>query len=279
MGNKSSKVEATSKKQVVKHNTLKDDHTIDVSANVSSQLPMPRVISAKDEAIKAEDQNTRPLNNGPPALQRLSSGSNATSTPSATSNTAQTLALPNQHNDMGDMLVDVLNSAPMQTSHQHKVDIPKLTLTTSHTRSATSTSTISPGIITSRKPIAANHTPQKSLASLVQSRPKSGFIIMDIPAPELTVIHLQCYQLHRNIRESSNIHAPVPCMTCHREDKEMRWKCTWCCLRICGGCMETLGSIPDRDLTVILAIKDKRRNKNQKGLKAADKGHHVGRSI
>jgi hypothetical protein len=279
MGNKLSRMEAMSKIQVAKQKTLKADHTTDVSANPSSHFPVPRVISAKDESIKAGNHIARPLENGPSALQRISSGSNATSTSSATSNTAQTLALPNQHNDMGDMLVDVLNSAPTQTSHQHQVDIPQLTLTPSHTRSATRSSAHSPGTITSRKPVAANHTPQKSLASLVQGRPKSGFIIMETPTPELTVIHLHCYQFHRNIRESSNMHAPVPCMTCHREDKEMRWRCTWCCLRICGGCMETLGSIPDRDLKGMLAIRDKQRNKNRRGSKAAEKGHHVGRSI
>lgn len=279
MGNKASKIKATSQKQVAKPYALNGDHTLDVSANVSTQFPVPRIISAKDEGTKAEDQFTRPPENGSPASQRESSGSNATSTPSIKSYLVETLLLPNQLNEMGDMLVDVLNSAPAQTSNEHELDPPKLILTPSHTRPATSSSTISPGTITDRKPIAPNHAPQKSFASLIHSRPKSGHIIMDTPAPQLTVIHLKCYQFHKNIKESSNVHAPVPCMTCHVEDKEMRWKCTWCCLRVCDKCMETLDGVPDRDLKGMLAVKEKQRTKNKTGLKAADKRHHVVRSI
>jgi len=271
MGNKSSKIKATSKKQVAKHEALKDDQTLDVSANVSSRFPVPRSISTKDEGLREENQFARP-----PEDERISPGSNATSTPSVKSYTTQTLGFPNQHSDMGDMLVEVLNSP---TSNQRKVNTPDLTLTPSDTRSAASSSTISPGTVTGRKPIVSNHTPQQSFASLLQSRPKSGHIIMDIPAPKLTVIHLQCYQFHKNIRESSNVHAPVPCTTCHVEDKEIRWRCTWCCLRICGRCMEKLSSVPDRDLKRMLAVKEKERSKSQLGLKAAEKGHHIGRSI
>ena len=74
----------------------------------------------------------------------------------------------------------------------------------------------------------------------------------NFPTPSLTDIHLHCYQSHRNVKPSKNIYAPVPCMACHVDDFEIRWKCGWCCLRICAGCMEKLDHIKGRDLQTLI---------------------------
>ncbi|MCJ1233915.1 hypothetical protein MMC14_001873 [Varicellaria rhodocarpa] len=72
------------------------------------------------------------------------------------------------------------------------------------------------------------------------------------PTPSLTDIHFHCYQSHRNVKPSKNIYAPVPCMACHIDDFEIRWKCGWCCLRICARCMENLDHIKGRDLQMLI---------------------------
>ena len=78
------------------------------------------------------------------------------------------------------------------------------------------------------------------------------------PAPPLSSIHFSCYQSHRNMNNSRNDIAQVPCMACHVDDKELRWKCSWCCLRICNRCMEVLDEAKDRDLSTLLQTRQKR---------------------
>ena len=73
--------------------------------------------------------------------------------------------------------------------------------------------------------------------------PPNGF-----PIPPLNIVHFSCYQSHTNMTPSKNIHAPVPCVVCGVDDTEMRHKCTWCCLRICGACMDALDEFEKRDL-------------------------------
>lgn len=68
------------------------------------------------------------------------------------------------------------------------------------------------------------------------------------PAPPLTLAHFACYHSHRRMSHSPNVHNPVPCMTCGVESGDARWKCQWCCLRICPACMERLAKIEDRDV-------------------------------
>jgi hypothetical protein len=42
------------------------------------------------------------------------------------------------------------------------------------------------------------------------------------------------------------------CMVCHENDKDRKWACTWCQLRICRSCSEDLRAIPGRDLGTLL---------------------------
>lgn len=72
------------------------------------------------------------------------------------------------------------------------------------------------------------------------------------PAPPLTLAHFACYQSHRRMSHSPNVHNPVPCMTCGVESGDARWKCQWCCLRICPACMERLAKIEDRDVARLM---------------------------
>lgn len=81
--------------------------------------------------------------------------------------------------------------------------------------------------------------------------------------PPLTPIHFHCYQAHRSMKRSSNIHAPVPCMACRVDDTETRWKCMWCCLRICGACMQRLEKVPGRDLKSVVQRLERGRRRSQ----------------
>lgn len=70
-------------------------------------------------------------------------------------------------------------------------------------------------------------------------------------APPLTKVHRQCYHSHRPVKPSPNVKCPVPCMTCGVEGGKVRWKCQWCCLRICPECMERLSKIKGRDVKIL----------------------------
>ncbi|MCJ1287766.1 hypothetical protein MMC26_007118 [Xylographa opegraphella] len=83
------------------------------------------------------------------------------------------------------------------------------------------------------------------------------------PAPPLTSIHFSCYQSHCNMNNSKNDIAQVPCMVCKVDDKEVRWKCSWCCLRICNRCMDVLGETKDRNLEALLQARQKTSIANQ----------------
>lgn len=72
------------------------------------------------------------------------------------------------------------------------------------------------------------------------------------PVPPLTTIHYLCYQAHRTIKVSQNKNAPVPCMVCYADDLEDRWRCTWCCVRMCKSCMERLQDSENRDLAALV---------------------------
>jgi hypothetical protein len=78
----------------------------------------------------------------------------------------------------------------------------------------------------------------------------------DLPIPKellsvvqpLTNLHYSCYQAHRRIAMSRNVYYPVPCMTCHVVNREVRWRCTFCCLRVCAQCIEGIRSCKRRSL-------------------------------
>ncbi|KAL9631000.1 MAG: hypothetical protein Q9164_006124 [Protoblastenia rupestris] len=77
------------------------------------------------------------------------------------------------------------------------------------------------------------------------------------PRPPLTKVHYECYMLHRRMPRSSNKVCPVPCMACGTAEGENYWKCVWCCLRICGGCMVEFSG-KGRKLDVLLKLLEKK---------------------
>ncbi|MCJ1478427.1 hypothetical protein MMC13_007107 [Lambiella insularis] len=87
--------------------------------------------------------------------------------------------------------------------------------------------------------------------------PQDGYVHRLTPPPPLTHIHFRCFQSHQNMNPSKNDLAPVPCMTCHADDSELRWKCSWCCLRICVKCMEILEGTTGRNLDTLIVKKVK----------------------
>ncbi|KZF25070.1 hypothetical protein L228DRAFT_265554 [Xylona heveae TC161] len=97
----------------------------------------------------------------------------------------------------------------------------------------------------------APHAPRpKSHQSPDPSRPSS--LCITVPAPGLTDVHFSCYHSHRRMMLSRNLYAPVACMTCGKEDDLPRFKCTWCCLRICRGCLIGLEKCPGRSLAMFM---------------------------
>ena len=93
--------------------------------------------------------------------------------------------------------------------------------------------------------LASPLTVPGSNTSLLRSPASAGAIL---PGPELGVVHFECYQSHRQMRSSKNTVCPVACMVCQKKDKEIRFRCTWCCLSTCASCMHALSSSPGKDL-------------------------------
>ena len=88
-------------------------------------------------------------------------------------------------------------------------------------------------------------------------RPHSLLTIQSQPhvrvlAPPLQPVHLACYQSHKRMLCAQNVRHPVPCMACGIENEEVRWRCVWCCLRICRECMEILNQDRGRNLNGLL---------------------------
>jgi len=73
-----------------------------------------------------------------------------------------------------------------------------------------------------------------------------------IPVPPLNKVHFACYQSHRSFAVSNNVRYPVPCMTCLKSDQQLRWRCTFCCLRICGDCVQAIQKCEARSLKELL---------------------------
>jgi hypothetical protein len=70
--------------------------------------------------------------------------------------------------------------------------------------------------------------------------------------PRITNTHLDCYANHRHNIWSNNVYQPMGCMICHLNEKDMKWMCTWCQLRICMACSGELRMVPGRDLQRLL---------------------------
>ncbi|KAH8701130.1 hypothetical protein BGW36DRAFT_425925 [Talaromyces proteolyticus] len=79
------------------------------------------------------------------------------------------------------------------------------------------------------------------------------------PLPEPTVIppltrtHYDCYQSHRLMLISNNVWYATACMTCRKLDQEIRHRCSFCCVRICASCFESLQKCKNRSLKELIA--------------------------
>lgn len=122
-----------------------------------------------------------------------------------------------------------------------------------------SSSALSPPLsanILSRPSSANSQTPSSIYSPFVKPHALAG-----IKAPAISSTHYNCYQSHSRVFKLPNKHYPLPCMVCKVDNKEQRWKCTWCCLRICTDCMESLKNIEGRTLRVLVQrLEQKREN-------------------
>ncbi|PYI06255.1 hypothetical protein BO78DRAFT_397440 [Aspergillus sclerotiicarbonarius CBS 121057] len=75
--------------------------------------------------------------------------------------------------------------------------------------------------------------------------------IEPVAAP-LNKLHFACYQDHRSMPPANNVWHTLPCMTCQKFDREVRYRCVFCCLRICAGCFQTLQTCPNRSLAQLM---------------------------
>lgn len=75
--------------------------------------------------------------------------------------------------------------------------------------------------------------------------------------PRITPSQLSCYTQHATSVWSNNVFQPMGCMVCHSNEKERKFSCTWCQLRICRGCSEKLVALPGRSLGRLLKMEGK----------------------
>jgi hypothetical protein len=71
--------------------------------------------------------------------------------------------------------------------------------------------------------------------------------------PPLTKVHYGCFQSHAFMPPTTNLWYATACMTCKKIDQEVRHRCTFCCMRICGGCFEELRKCKNRDLKELVS--------------------------
>ncbi|KAL6703766.1 hypothetical protein ACN47E_009065 [Coniothyrium glycines] len=83
--------------------------------------------------------------------------------------------------------------------------------------------------------------------------------------PQITPTQLECYTAHRHNIWSNNHFQALGCMVCRCNDKERKWACTWCQLRVCRACSEELRMIPGRDLGVLLRSKLTEKEEEKQG--------------
>jgi hypothetical protein len=75
--------------------------------------------------------------------------------------------------------------------------------------------------------------------------------------PDITPAHLNCYTSHKSNVWSNNAFQPMGCMVCRVNDKERKWCCTWCQLRICRRCGDELSMIPGKNLSRLLEERER----------------------
>ncbi|KAL4802885.1 hypothetical protein BDV18DRAFT_46952 [Aspergillus unguis] len=83
------------------------------------------------------------------------------------------------------------------------------------------------------------------------NRPFTPPEVEPFPVP-LNKLHYSCYQEHRAMPAAANVWYALPCMTCHKFDREIRHRCVFCCLRVCADCHQALQKIPRRSLTQLM---------------------------
>ena len=136
------------------------------------------------------------------------------------------------------------------------------------TRETLSPPLLSPPISTSRASSASSNTPSDNPRTspipphihLPKTFPQGP---IPIPAPPLTIVHMNCYQGHRRMVVSPNKYNPVPCMVCKQEEQEKRWRCTFCALRLCGPCMAEFDR-HKRDLEAVVGWMDQLKEEETK---------------
>ena len=122
------------------------------------------------------------------------------------------------------------------------------------------TSSLPPATLPGPSPVASPPAFTSPAAKLNIRFPKPSSFAMPgtiFQGPELSIVHLDCYWDHIQMRNSKNLICPVACMICRKKTMGPRWRCTWCDLAACAGCMQILTSIPERDLRVCLGRVDK----------------------
>ena len=140
------------------------------------------------------------------------------------------------------------NFRPATTSPKSATPTPQ-----PQNQGALSPAILSPSLSTSRPSTASTQTKSPVSPGLTHIHLPATFPNGPIatPVPPLTKLHYHCYQFHKRVRYSQNKTCPVPCMTCGLVEGDSRWKCIWCALRICGGCMSEFDGM-GRDLEKLM---------------------------
>lgn len=221
MGNKSSKLDAVNR-----------DSSRSVSAQQSLNSSLP---ASRDRTPASSAATITSLDYTPPGSSSFREGFERGIPDSTISRERQISSVPNtvrapsvlarsHSRDKSNTALNILNSFPMVQNSNRK-----------------STDASNPS------PSSSAHPPPSPPAVPPHTNPRTSTAV-----PPLTLAHHHCYQSHRTMRLSRNVYAPVPCMTCYREDKEPRWLCSWCCLRICRQCQEVLENSGERTVSDIL---------------------------
>ncbi|KAF3482087.1 uncharacterized protein GIQ15_04846 [Arthroderma uncinatum] len=103
-------------------------------------------------------------------------------------------------------------------------------------------------ISTVDSPVKATSQPKSDCASDHSAHSVGPPKKVEYHTPPLNKSHFSCYHFHRTFVRSSNVLYPLNCMTCLKSDQEVRWRCVFCCLRICGDCVKGIKSCKDRSL-------------------------------
>ncbi|KAJ5577816.1 uncharacterized protein N7459_006780 [Penicillium hispanicum] len=98
-------------------------------------------------------------------------------------------------------------------------------------------------------------TPLEPLEPISRDEQPSPFTPLDLDsvvAAPLDKIHFACYQEHCSMPVAQNVWCPLPCMSCLKLDREIRHRCVFCCLRICGDCYQLLQKCENRSLAELM---------------------------